>query len=45
MANALVFATFDIDVDTGELYVNTAESLGNMGFEVNDEGDLLVEIK
>lgn len=45
MANSLVFATFDIDVDTGELYVNTADSLGNMGFEVNDEGDLLVEIK
>ena len=45
MANALFFATFDIDVDTGELYVNTADSLGNMGFEVNDEGDLLVEIK
>ena len=44
MASALKFATFDVDPKTGELYVNSAESLGNMGFSVENDGALYVQI-
>lgn len=44
MASAITFATFDVEPTTGELYVNSAESLGNMGFSVEKDGAMYVEI-
>jgi len=43
MGSARTFATFYLDAVTGDLYVINAESLGNMGFFVQD-GDLYVNI-
>lgn len=44
MASALTFATFDVEPTEGALYVNSAESLGNMGFSVENDGAMYVEI-
>lgn len=44
MASALTFATFDVEPTEGALYVNSAESLGNMGFSVENDGEMYVEI-
>lgn len=44
MTTALTFATFDVDPETGVLYMNTTSSLGNMVFSVGDDGHLYVTI-
>lgn len=45
MGQALTFATFDIDPETGVLYMNTTVSLGNMVFSVDgNNGALYVTI-
>ena len=43
MGSSRTFATFYLDATTGDLYVINSESLGNMGFFVQD-GDLYVNI-
>lgn len=43
MVSSSEFATFDVD-ENMNLCINKAESLGNMGFSVNDNGELEVEI-
>lgn len=45
MASSIEFATFEIDLTDGEMYINKTERLGNMGFSINQEsGELEVEI-
>ena len=40
----MTFANFEVDVETGELQINTPERFENAGFSVNENGDLEVEI-
>lgn len=44
ISNAMTFANFEVDVETGELQINTPERFENAGFSVNENGDLEVEI-
>lgn len=44
MAQSLTFATFDVDPETGMLYMNTEVSLGNMVFSISTDGALQVTI-
>ena len=44
ISNAMTFANFEVDVETGELQINTPERFENAGFTVNENGDLEVEI-
>lgn len=44
ISNAMTFANFEVDVETGELQINTLERFENAGFSVNENGDLEVEI-
>ncbi|MGN1012309.1 MAG: hypothetical protein ACI4ON_00540 [Clostridia bacterium] len=44
ISNAITFANFEVDIETGELQVNTPEKFQNAGFSVNENGDLEVEI-
>ena len=42
-ANSMSFVSFDIDPD-GDLYINRSEHLGTTAFELNENGELEVEI-
>ena len=43
--SAVTFTSFEVDIDDGSIYVYNAESLGNMGFDINDiDGNLEVDI-
>lgn len=42
-ANSMSFVSFDIDQD-GDLYINRSEHLGTTAFELNENGELEVEI-
>ncbi len=44
IANSIPYASFELNIDTGELYINSPEKFSNMGFELNDNGELEVEI-
>lgn len=44
IANSIPYASFELNIDTGELTINSPERFGNMGFELNENGELEVEI-
>lgn len=44
ISQSMSFATFEVDVESGELYINSPEKFGNMGFSINNDGNLEVEI-